>query len=536
MTAPSVFNDADWYWVVGDHNPTTEVYSTASNAYVANNAAAFLTWLSAPTHWGTRREITNAVDDGTGKVRLTTDSSGMQTGQVWNINEVGGTTEANGNFVITVINATTIDLDTVSFVHAYTSGGFIQGPTIIDTNANLYERIDSIARSKFKNSYATYSTGSNIVLTNPPPTLVEVTASANINLTLPAMNTVNSLPVGWPFEIRSLTSSGAFTVTIKDSAASTITIIDGGSAARAVINSSNLTAAGSFSFMRLDKVALSASAADLQTGTLAAARLPQFTGGDVTTSGAGVIDLQIGANVVGNAEIRQSAALSVVGRGANSTGNVADISATAASGAVLRESGSTIGFGTIGSAGIAANAVDTSQINNNAVTDAKLRDSAAVSVIGRSANSSGDPADIAAGADGNVLRRSSSTVGFGTIDLTSATTVAANAWSSSTPTPTSTGGAFTTASSSIHYQIIGKKLEFLGSATLTTIGGSASGQLLITLPATSAISGATVGGNATTLVSAFCFVTASSATLSITPTRAFTNGEVYYFGGVIETT
>ncbi len=35
-------------------------------------------------------------------------------------------------------------------------------------------------------------------------------------------------------------------------------------------------------------------------------------------------------------------------------------------------------------------------IATNAVTDAKLRDSAAVSVIGRAANSSGDPADIAA--------------------------------------------------------------------------------------------------------------------------------------------
>lgn len=51
----------------------------------------------------------------------------------------------------------------------------------------------------------------------------------------------------------------------------------------------------------------------------------------------------------------------------------------------------------------------------NAVTDTKLRDSAALSVIGRSANSTGDPADIAAGSDGDVLRRSGTTLGFGTI-------------------------------------------------------------------------------------------------------------------------
>jgi len=42
---------------------------------------------------------------------------------------------------------------------------------------------------------------------------------------------------------------------------------------------------------------------------------------------------------------------------------------------------------------------------NNSVTNAKLRDSAAVSVIGRSANSSGDPADIAAGANDRFLAR-----------------------------------------------------------------------------------------------------------------------------------
>lgn len=51
----------------------------------------------------------------------------------------------------------------------------------------------------------------------------------------------------------------------------------------------------------------------------------------------------------------------------------------------------------------------------NAVTDTKLRDSAALSVIGRSANTVGDPADIVAAVDGNILRRSGTTVGFGSI-------------------------------------------------------------------------------------------------------------------------
>ncbi len=59
--------------------------------------------------------------------------------------------------------------------------------------------------------------------------------------------------------------------------------------------------------------------------------------------------------------------------------------------------------------------IGTSQLANNAVDNTKLRDSAALSVIGRSANSTGDPADIAAGTDGHVLRRSGTTLGFGTL-------------------------------------------------------------------------------------------------------------------------
>lgn len=47
---------------------------------------------------------------------------------------------------------------------------------------------------------------------------------------------------------------------------------------------------------------------------------------------------------------------------------------------------------------------------NNSVTDGILRDSAALSVIGRAANSTGDPADIAAGANGQVLVRTNSTL------------------------------------------------------------------------------------------------------------------------------
>ncbi len=94
---------------------------------------------------------------------------------------------------------------------------------------------------------------------------------------------------------------------------------------------------------------------------------------------------QIAANAADNTIIRDSGALSVVGRSANSTGDPADISATATSGAVLRESGSTLGFGTVATTGIADNAVSYAKQQDVTATDR---------VIGRSTAGAGDPQEI----------------------------------------------------------------------------------------------------------------------------------------------
>jgi hypothetical protein len=51
-------------------------------------------------------------------------------------------------------------------------------------------------------------------------------------------------------------------------------------------------------------------------------------------------------------------------------------------------------------------------IDNDAISNAKLRDSGACSVIGRSANSSGDPADISAAANDRLLARTSNALSF----------------------------------------------------------------------------------------------------------------------------
>lgn len=66
--------------------------------------------------------------------------------------------------------------------------------------------------------------------------------------------------------------------------------------------------------------------------------------GDATMDNTGA--LSIGTNKVTNTHLRQSAGLSVIGRSANSTGNVADIVA-ATDNFVLRRSGTSIGFGAV---------------------------------------------------------------------------------------------------------------------------------------------------------------------------------------------
>ncbi len=76
------------------------------------------------------------------------------------------------------------------------------------------------------------------------------------------------------------------------------------------------------------------------------------------------------------------------------------------------------GRGKFGSGFVDTALIADSTSTTTGVTNAKLRQSSALSVIGRSANSSGAPADIAASSDGAVLRRSGTSIGFGTVGNT----------------------------------------------------------------------------------------------------------------------
>lgn len=89
--------------------------------------------------------ISTVANNGGGLIRVTTASPhNYTTGDEVLIQGVGGTTEANGIWIATVINSTTIDLNNSVFVNAYTSGGtveitpdvwdLVEGNTIFDIN------------------------------------------------------------------------------------------------------------------------------------------------------------------------------------------------------------------------------------------------------------------------------------------------------------------------------------------------------------------------------------------------------------------
>lgn len=100
-------------------------------------------------------------------------------------------------------------------------------------------------------------------------------------------------------------------------------------------------------------ITFSDNSIDVTTGALKVGGTAVLTGnqtitlsGDVSGSGATAITTAIGANKVLDSMLRQSAGVSVIGRSANTTGNVADVTASA-DGHYLRRASGTLGFGAI---------------------------------------------------------------------------------------------------------------------------------------------------------------------------------------------
>ncbi len=117
---------------------------------------------------------------------------------------------------------------------------------------------------------------------------------------------------------------------------------------------------------------------------------------------------------VTNAKLRNSVGTSVIGRSVNGAGDPDDIQATASGQFLKRDGTNELGFGVITTSDLPD---ITTLILNNSITDSKLRDSLANSVIGRAANTGGDPADIQATTNFQFLGMHSNTLAFAGITV-----------------------------------------------------------------------------------------------------------------------
>lgn len=173
------------------------------------------------------------------------------------------------------------------------------------------------------------------------------------------------------------------------------------------------------------------------TGTLAAANFPALTG-DVTTS-AGSLATTIAANAVTNAKMATMAANTVKANATAGSATPTDV-ALAANQFLARGSSGNIGAGTLGATlsfstlalqtaamtgdvTTSANSFATT-IASHAVTNAKFRQSVALSVVGVTGSATADVADIA-GTANQVLRIDSggTTNAYGAVNIASASAV-----------------------------------------------------------------------------------------------------------------
>jgi hypothetical protein len=131
---------------------------------------------------------------------------------------------------------------------------------------------------------------------------------------------------------------------------------------------------------------------------------------------ASVGSTQLAAPAVTNAKLGTDAVLTAnIGNLNVTTAKLADANVTTAKLADANVTTAKLADLNITTAKLADLNVTTAKLANNGVDNTKLRDSAALSVIGRGDSAIGDPADIVAATDGQVLRRSGTSLGFGTV-------------------------------------------------------------------------------------------------------------------------
>jgi hypothetical protein len=148
-----------------------------------------------------------------------------------------------------------------------------------------------------------------------------------------------------------------------------------------------------------------------------------------TLSVSGVSGTGLAADSVSNTELTNMAQATVKGRAAAAgTGDPQDLTASQVKTILALTSADLSDFteaaqDAVLNAGTDSTTIDftyndgantwTVTVIDDSISDAKLRNSGALSVIGRAANSSGDPADISSSSNDTLLRRTASTLNWG---------------------------------------------------------------------------------------------------------------------------
>lgn len=91
--------------------------------------------------------ITNCANNGSGLVRVTSAGHGRTTGESVTVAGVTGTTEANGTWVVTVVDPNNIDLQGSVYANAYVAGGTVQRVAGSVATVDVLSRVPDGAKS-----------------------------------------------------------------------------------------------------------------------------------------------------------------------------------------------------------------------------------------------------------------------------------------------------------------------------------------------------------------------------------------------------
>jgi len=200
------------YSVVGDTNPTTQVWEFASGQMVANTVAAYQAWVAAagvailgqPT-------IINVQDNGSGVCRVTVNFGGTDPGfvtnDVWVVQGTG--TSADGTWPITKISEFVVDLQGSTFGATATAGTIGRGipyatlaALLVDVN-NYNTTLIPLGSNFYQETPVSIPSPPNsLALMNPLTAFTKITAAQpTAALLLPPMNVPGAIPIGMPFYV-----------------------------------------------------------------------------------------------------------------------------------------------------------------------------------------------------------------------------------------------------------------------------------------------------------------------------------------------